>query len=296
MSALSTEVTIEPVSLTTKDDYQIAATRFHAQGKLRGHIVVAGATAVPQGFYRRFAEFASRRGYTTLTMDYRGIGGSKHGSLKGFGMHLLDWGRLDLAAAIDEMADESVPLFLVGHSFGGHAIGLLPNHNRLAACYVFGTGAGWHGWMPFVEGLRVRFLWNVVLPLLVRWKGYAPMSMLGIGEDIPKGVYAPWRQWCRFPHYFFDDPSCGEIVEQYAAVKLPIIAANALDDLWALPRSRDAFLRGYRNASIRTIDISPEAVGGSIGHMGYFRSTSQLLWDHILVSFDQVPPNVRNTS
>ena len=37
---------------------------------------MAGATAVPQKFYRRFAEFARQQGYDTLTLDYRGIGQS----------------------------------------------------------------------------------------------------------------------------------------------------------------------------------------------------------------------------
>lgn len=288
MVAIPPDVHGEPITLLAADGYRIAATRFQSAATPRGHIVVAGATAVPRGFYRRFAEYACQHGYSVLTLDYRGIGGSKHGSLKGFDMHLLDWGRLDLAAAVDAMADDSAPLFLVGHSFGGHAIGLLPNHHLLSGCYVFGVGAGWYGWMPFPERLRVRFFWNVVLPILVRWKGFAPMSMLGLGEDIPTGVYAPWRRWCRFPHYFFDDPKWRHMSERYAKVTMPIIAANALDDHWALPCSRDAFLCGYRAAPVRKVDLRPKSYGGRIGHMGYFRSTSQALWDDVLDTFDHV--------
>lgn len=293
MNAPSAAIGIEPVSLTAADGYPIAATRFHAPASPRGHIVVAGATAVSQRFYRRFAEHASRNGFTTLTLDYRGIGGSKRGSLKGFEMHLLDWGRLDLAAAVEAMASDTVPLFLVGHSFGGHAIGLLPNHRRLAGCYVFGIGAGWHGWMPLAENLRVRFLWNVLLPALARWKGFVPFSMLGMGEDLPLGAYNPWRRWCQFPHYFFDDPQYPRIEDQYLAVTTPIVAANALDDHWSLPCSRDAFMRAYRRAPVRKIDIRPEALGGSVGHMGYFRPACQPLWNAVLESFDDTAPAAR---
>ena len=32
-----------------------------AQGEVKAHLLLAGATGVPQGFYRRFAEYASRR-------------------------------------------------------------------------------------------------------------------------------------------------------------------------------------------------------------------------------------------
>lgn len=282
MNAPIRTVNVECIMLTAADGYRLAATRFHASGPLRGQLVVAGATGVPQGFYRRFAEHASHRGFTTLTLDYRGIGQSKPENLKGFEMHLLDWARLDLAAAIETMVSDVVPLFMVGHSFGGHALGLLPNHHRITGCYVFGTGAGWHGWMPFMESLRVRMTWNVVLPLLARWKGYAPMSMLGIGEDLPLGVYRPWRHWCQFPHYFFEDPELPNIEDQYGRVKTPIVAANATDDRWAPPCSRDAFMRGYCNAPLRSVDLDPRLAGGAIGHMGYFRKAAQPLWDDVL--------------
>ncbi len=275
----------EPVAIAAADGYRLAGLLYRPVHPLRGNIIVAGATGVPQRFYRRFAEYCCERGYTVLTLDYRGIAESRQASLKGFDMHLLDWGRHDLSAAVEIMSKESGPLFLVGHSFGGHALGLLPNHRKIAACYIFGVGAGWHGWMPFVESLRVRLLWNVVLPALVFWKGYAPMSWLGIGEDLPKGVYKPWRDWCRHPHYFFDDPVWSGIEDEYGSVRTPIVAANALDDAWATPASRDAFLRGYRRAPRYIVDLVPEEIGHPIGHMGYFRATANSLWDDALAFF-----------
>jgi len=278
--------TSKPVTLTAADGYFLAATRFEAQRNLRGHVVMAGATGVPQTFYRRFAEYLCVQGFSTLTLDYRGIGQSKRGDLKGFNASFLDWARLDLAAAVEAMRSEDVPLFVVGHSFGGHAFGLLPNHHHVSRCYTFGTAAGWHGWMPFKESLRVRLMWNTVLPILVFWKGYAPMSLIGVGEDLPLGVYRQWRRWCKFPHYFLDDPQMPDIVAQYARVRIPIAAANAFDDLWALPRSRDAFMGGYSNACIKTVDLDPRDYGGKIGHMGYFRKTAQPLWNDVVLWFE----------
>src|SRR5262245_22578014 len=121
-----------PVTLTAADGYVLSGNRYRANASPKGRLVLAGATAVPQGFYKRFAEFASARGFETLTFDYRGIGLSRPPSLKGFRMDLLDWARLDLAAAVEAMADGPVPLYIVGHSYGGHAFGLLPNHHKVA--------------------------------------------------------------------------------------------------------------------------------------------------------------------
>lgn len=274
------------LTLAAADGYPIAVTRFAAVGEARGTIIIAGATGVPQGFYRRFAEHAASRGYTALTFDYRGIGRSKPASLRGFEASFLQWACFDLAAVVDEYSDAERPLFMVGHSFGGHAFGLLPNHQRIARFYTFATGAGWAGWMPRLEGLRVRLLWKFVTPVLAKWKGYLPWSLLRAGEDLPLGVYRQWRRWCSYPRYFFDDPRMAHLADNFAAVRTPIIAANALDDAWAPPASRDAFMAAYRNAPQTRLDLDPRHLDG-IGHMGYFRQKAQPLWDEVLAWFAQ---------
>lgn len=275
----------ERLTLRARDGYPLIAHRYPAQGTgaLPGRILVAGATGVPQGFYRRFAEHAAHQGFEVWTLDYRGIGQSKPRTLRGFEMNYLDWAHLDLAAAIDHIAQDDVPLHMVGHSFGGHAFGLLPNHDRVARFYTFATGAGWHGWMPRGEQVRVLMMWKVIGPLMTRWKGYLPWSLLGMGEDLPLGVYRQWRHWCGFPRYFFDDPAMPGLAERYAQVRTPIRAATALDDLWAPPRSRDAFMSAYSGSGWQPVDIDPRALGmRGIGHMGYFRPQAQALWDEVL--------------
>ena len=170
-----------PIQLKAADGYMLAATHFSAASGQ--WIVMAGATAVPRGFYKRFAEFAQARGINVITTDYRGIGESKYGSLKGFEMEYADWSRYDLAAAVDYAAERG-KVWLVGHSLGGHAVGQLPRPNELQAAYVCGVGAGWHGWMPRPERYRAWLLWNVIGPVTTRIYGYNPMSKLGMGEDL----------------------------------------------------------------------------------------------------------------
>jgi len=273
-------------SLTTRDHYVLGALRYSPTGRLRGRVVVAGAMGVPQEFYRRFARFAAAHGFETLTFDYRGIGHSRPTSLKGFRMDLLDWGRQDLAAAVDAMADADSPLFVVGHCYGGKAFGLLPNHPKVAGFYVVGIGASWHGWMPLREHLRTLPMWHIVLPLLTAWKGYCPWKLLSRGEDLPLDAYRQWRRWCRFPRFFFEDPRMKGIEQLFAQVTTPIMAVNALDDWWATPRARDAFLHGYSNAPITRVELDPSLTSGKIGHMGFFRSASEALWADVLTWFD----------
>jgi predicted alpha/beta hydrolase len=268
--------------LKTADGYELAATHFSAESSQ--FIVVGSATAVPRGFYNRFAEFAQTHGINVITVDYRGIGESKRGSLKDLHMRYAEWSKYDLAAAVDYAAARG-KVWLVGHSLAGHAIGQLPNPNILQAAYVCGTGAGWHGWMPRGERVRVWLMWNTFGPLLTKIYGYAPMSKMGIGEDIPAGVFWDWRKWCRYPHYFFDDPEAKAITDKFALVRIPIAAAVSTDDKWIPPASRDAFFsKAYSGAKVERIDLTPAILSvKQIGHMGYFRGhVGEKLWPDIL--------------
>jgi predicted alpha/beta hydrolase len=288
MSRISEHAT--RLTLAAADGYRLAALRYDPPGQPRAHLIVAGATGVPQGFYRRFAEFAAAQGYAVLTLDYRGIGMSRPASLKGFRMDYLDWARQDLAAAVEAMSTDGVPLYMVGHSYGGHAFGLLPNHHKVDALYTFATGAGWAGWMPTLERWRVALMWKVIGPLIVRIKGYLAWSWLGMGEDLPLDVYRQWKHWCSFPRYFFQDPDMAHLKAGFDSVRSPIMACNALDDLWARPQSRDAFMAGYRNVACQTTDIDPRTAGmGQIGHMGYFKAHCRPLWEEALAWFERQP-------
>lgn len=110
-----------------------------------------------------------------------------------------------------------------------------------------------------------------------------------MGDDLPLGVYRDWKRWCRHPRYYFDDPAMRHLHQRYAAVRTPCLFATALDDPWAPPRSRDAFVEAYRNAPLETLDLRPD--GGPLGHMGYFRAGAEALWDDALRWLRRHPEN-----
>ena len=272
----STEMTF-----IARDGYRLQGREYIAQTDTsKASLIIANATGVPQLFYRRFAEFMSQLGYNVYSFDYRGIGLSAPPSLKGFKMDYLDWGRLDLAAVIDCIAEKELPIFLVGHSYGGHALGLLDNWHKLTASYFFGTGVGWKGYMPYGERFNVSVVWNIVFPYLAAKHGYVPWSKLNMGADLPLGVYQQWKKWCKNPEYFF--AAVEGLAEEFAQVRLPIYAATSIDDEWAMPISRDACMKYYRNADMHLLDLNPHKYGlKKFGHMGYFRRGSEQVWQEI---------------
>jgi predicted alpha/beta hydrolase len=286
-SQLPRESTIQEDTDPTSalDGYPLATRRFAVPGPSRP-LVVAGGTGIPMMFYRRFARYAALRGFSVTTFDYRGIGESAPKRMRGFEVDLRDWARLDLAAVLADTVRRAggTPVHLVGHSYGGHALGLIPDPDTVKDAYLFGTGSGWAGWMPFLERWRVRVMWNLVGPVVTRTYGYLPWSMIGMGEDLPLTVYRQWRAWCRYPRYWFDDPDLGpELRDLFARITIPVTAANAADDLWGTYASRDAFVPYYRHADLSTIDVDPAERGlPPLGHLGYFRAGAEPLWQQAL--------------
>jgi predicted alpha/beta hydrolase len=109
--------------------------------------------------------------------------------------------------------------------------------------------------------------------------GYLKMSRLGMGEDLPLGVYSDWRRWCSFPQYFFDDPTA-EFTAEFGRVTVPVVAVNSSDDAWATPASADAFFRHYPTA--RQVSVTPADIGvRSIGHIQYVRPACRPLRSHL---------------
>lgn len=282
-------VSASPERLVAADGYSIAATRFRPEREAHSAILIAGATAVPQGFYRRFAQSAAERGFEALTLDYRGTGQSRPASLRGFRMDFTDWARLDIDAAIDALEPDARPVFLVGHSYGGMAFGLVPRPDRIRGMYGFGIGTGWDGFIPGAERWRVRAVWNLVGPALTVTHGYLPWSRVMSGEDLPSDIFWQWRRWCSRRFGLLDDPTLPEAREEYARVTTPMVLANATDDLWAQPAARDAIMTGYTSAPWRTADIDVSTRGiGAVGHMGYFRERAVPLWDDVFRVFDEL--------
>ena len=110
-------------------------------------VVVNSATAVPRRFYRHYATALARAGFTAITYDYRGTGGSRPESLKNFEALASDWGLLDMAGVVDWVQAEFAleRLFMIGHSVGGQVTGLLDNGDAIDGMITMsaqsGTGA-----------------------------------------------------------------------------------------------------------------------------------------------------------
>src|SRR5262249_14510456 len=123
------EILAQDTVIPARDGFSLAATVFTPAAPPQRVVLVNSATAVPRRIYRGFGTYLAERGFAVLTYDYRGIAGSRPRAFKGFEARMRDWAALDVTAAIDHMRTvwPAAMLAVVGHSFGGQAVGLAPN-------------------------------------------------------------------------------------------------------------------------------------------------------------------------
>jgi predicted alpha/beta hydrolase len=281
-------MTITPCQLIAADGYQLSAGLFSAPSAAKAVVVIASATGVPQPYYAKYAAYLAATGlFDALTFDYRGIGDSLHGPIRGFEAKMSDWGRLDLQAALAWAFDNYQRVFVVGHSVAGQVFPLADLSPRVSAVWFLGSQcAAHHLWDGVHRGL-VDFFWKVSLPASTHLLGYMPGIAVGGGPPLPKNVALEWRTWGLHPEGIWQG---NEVVKnKFAALTMPVHFVGVQDDLMMAPPRAVKFLQSqYANAQSTHEQLNPADFGvKEIGHFGFFRSRfKEKLW-HLPVEFFQ---------
>ncbi len=271
-----------------RDGRRLAADLFTPDGTARAQVIVHGATAVPRGFYVPFARFLARAGYQTLIYDYRGVGGSALGSAREDDATMTDWLTLDAPAAVRALREQnpSVPLFAVGHSFGGQIAAALEGVPAPEAVVTLGAQRGYWATFPLAERPRLVLNWFVLLPFLTRALGYVP-AKVGLGVDMPAGIVGEWARWCRHPDYFLGDHP--ELRTRMARYTGSLLALSVSDDAFA-PLANVTWLYDLHEAAERQhVRFRPLDVGVTrVGHFGFVRAQhAATVWPEILGHFEE---------
>jgi predicted alpha/beta hydrolase len=268
------------LTIPAADGLPITATLFEPPDPSLA-VIVSCATATPRGFYRAFASWLASLGAAVLTYDYRGTGGAAE-DLRRSNARMRGWGALDFPGTVDWMRARfpQLPLNVVGHSFGGHALLMAPNAGEVARTALVGSQSGYWRLTSPGERLKVWSLINLFAPFAIRVRGYVPGSKVGLGEDLAKGIMLEWRRWCNLPNYFYDDPTMATILANAERYTAPTLMIGLSDDVWATPAAIGALARHYTHAPVERRTLDPRAFGlDAVGHMGFFRSrNAEALW------------------
>jgi len=265
--------------LTAVDGTELMAEQHGDQGPV---VVVASATGVPQGFYRRYAADLGDRGFTVLTLDYRGLGRSRTRPLRDTVVDLQGWGQ-DLAVLVGhiDQAFADRPVVWVGHSFGGQALALIEPPRNLCGLLTVGGQLAYYGHWPQPDRAALSVVWWSLVPTVSRGFRYLP-GRLGLGEDLPMGVAREWARWCRSPGYLFDHvPGAAA---RMGRLHVPTRVLHVADDRYAPPRAMRALVQRLPRAEadlLRPADLGLDA----IGHFGLLRPRCAAAWDDLEATY-----------
>lgn len=274
------------LELTCSDGYKLDAIIYEPDETASGIIIFQGGTAIRKEFYTNFCRFLAANGFIVLSYDYRGVGGSRGKSLRGMPASLMDWGQLDMKAAISYAIDNhsQLPCILIGHSIGTQLIGFAENNNHLRAVIGIGSSTGTWWKMKRVFSVSAFLLWYVINPVLTPLFGYAPLKRLRIMEDLPRNVINQWSKWCRSEFYFGDHLGRSIPHESFHALRVPFIVHYFKDDPIATDKTVTDLMALYRGTRTRMIKHrAKDYQAKKVGHFKIFsRRFENSFWKIVL--------------
>jgi predicted alpha/beta hydrolase len=219
-------------------------------------------------------------GIRMVSIDYRGIGESNTPDGRATAS-LSTWAVQDAVGALRYVRAEyeDAPI-LLGHSFGGQALGIAEDLHRVRAAILVGSQLGHPKHWDGLSRLKVELFWRAMLPITTRL--YDPVPKWVVGESLPVGVAQEWLRWGRSPDWLITHITDADA--RYARFARPILAYGISDDDIAPRRAVDDLLRRFTNARVTRVDVTPEDLQrASIGHVGLFRPVNtESVWRHWL--------------
>ncbi len=279
---------MKKILIKTGDGYEIAATLYEPTGAPSKAVIVVCAMGVPQRFYQAFCEWLAEKGCVAMTFDYRGMGESRRGSLRGLAADVMTWAEIDSAAALSHLAaiTDDLPISWLGHSLGGQTFGFTlaavesAVAKRVTRVSYLAAGAGYWRENAAPTKRKSWVFWFVLGPLLTPLFGYWPGGRLGIVGDLPRGVFWQWRAWCLNREY-----AVGVLPPKYRAaardVSVPIHCISFTDDEMMSFENIESLKSIYSSQSLTAKRFTPNELGvARVGHFGAFRSQlRESLWE-----------------
>ena len=190
-----------------------------------------------------------------------------------------------------------LPLLLVGHSFGGNAIGLAEGFEAADALLGVAAQSGdWRNWPGRHRWLTHAFF-HALLPATAHLLGKAPgWALGGSGAGLPKGVALEWARWGRRRGYLFTDPELAAHLTRYQRFRGPAHLWHITDDWTYGPAAAvDALAAQFSAARVERPALDAAALrSGPVGHFGAFRpEPGRRIWPQWLERIESATPALR---
>ncbi|WP_207893725.1 alpha/beta hydrolase family protein [Tenacibaculum sp. M341] len=289
LAKTKTMVDKQDINIECKDGFNLAGTIYKPE-TVKSAIMIAPATGIKRRFYNSFATYLAENGYGVISFDNRGIGESVNGDINKINASLVNWGKLDMTAAMESLKANfpNQKYHIVGHSAGGQLIGLMDNASDVNSFFNFASSSGSLSYMKYPFKLSASFFLNIYIPINNLFFGKTNSQWVGMGEPLPKKVAAQWSKWCNAKGYVAAD--FGEEIKEHYFDKLtcPSMWLHATDDGIANLENVKDMIKVYSKSNFKIKTLNPKSMHKkSIGHMGFFSSKNKDLWSYAIDFFNE---------
>ena len=236
-------------------------------------VVVNSGAGIPRTLYESFASWLADCGMTTITYDYRGIGGSRGRSIRGLEASIQDWGSKDCAAVLDWMKRRfpDAVIHVLAHSIGGVVTGFVSNPPQIGRMVLVSPHIGYWGDYARAARRRMFVLWHVLMPAVTRMAGYFPGRKFGLPEDLPFDVALEWgrmrlRRGRRAP---------GSREEIVPRIDASVLTIRPSDDPFATEPAMHRVEEFFARCRFSDFPIDAGSGGRPLGHLGFFSKSSR---------------------
>ncbi|RKT01307.1 alpha/beta hydrolase family protein [Chryseobacterium defluvii] len=275
---------MEKLILTTQDHISVIAHLFPPENDNKKLLLINSATGVKQQIYFSFAKYFAGKGFTVITYDYRGIGLSKPEQLKGFEASMRIWGSEDYKALTRYIRTRfpAYKKYCLGHSVGALILGMNEDSEMFDEFVFVGTQNAFVGNLKWRTKVEAYLGFGIVQPLTTQLLGYFPSQWFGLGESLPKNCAYDWRT------LILNKKSTNGLLEKiddYSRnLTQKVFVIRAEDDAWLTEKGVRSLLNDtypHLKPTYRLVRVS-ESEKGEIGHINFFRSYNEKLWNIIL--------------
>lgn len=261
------------VIITTSDQVDLHGLLYEPVQSPNGAILLNPGLGIPKEFYQDYATYLATKGYVCLVYDYRGIAESGKNVSDPKKINLRNWGLIDMVATIDYLHKKypTQKVYFIGHSIGGQVAGLVKNHHLVERFIFVATTHGYWPLFNFPLNLFSAFMWYLHIPIAANLFGYMPPSLTYRGIRMAKGVALEWAAWSRKKDYIAHFFGKSIPANFYKKITQDIDVIRFEDDPIAIPKTVQAMMAYYPNASINIHSFDPKKMGiKRVGHSGYF--------------------------
>ena len=266
--------------------YRLAGQLYHPAGKPKAVVIINAATGVRQRYYASFANWlATERDLACITYDYRDFGESLRRSLRASKATMVDWCVHDVTAVRDHVWSllPGVPIWHLGHSIGGMGLPFQDGTSQIERVITVASGPVHLHDHPWPYRAIAGAFWYGPGPIATKAMGYMPGRKLGVGPDLPSGVYWQWRKWCTTRGFFAGEIGGALPFPDWNGVRCPVKIVAASDDDLVPPMAVWRTMDFYRQAEKTQLTLKPEKYGvAKIGHVGMFAAQNAACWADIL--------------